>query len=107
MHANIVQPLKCVFFDGQGFARVSVKVRKTAKIEKRYNQVPHLTQDTPWESSKNTINITNKSQEVSPFTVGDHKAAINRCENMRNTRYKKHIDPQKKYRLGIVSKPIA
>ena len=27
-----------------------------------------------WESSKNTINITNKSQEVSPFPGGDHKA---------------------------------
>ena len=33
-----------------------------AKIRKRYNQVPHLTQDTTWESNKNTINITNKSQ---------------------------------------------
>ena len=25
-----------------------IKVRKTAKIGKRYNQVPHLTQDTTW-----------------------------------------------------------
>ena len=29
-----------------------IKVRKTAKIRKRYNQVPHLTQDTTWESGK-------------------------------------------------------
>ena len=29
-----------------------IKVRKTAKIRKRYNQVPHLTQDTTWESNK-------------------------------------------------------
>ena len=55
-----------------------MKVRKTAKIRKRYNQVPHLTQDTTWESNKNTINITNKSQEASPFPAGDHKAAMNR-----------------------------
>ena len=40
----------------------SVKVKKTAKNRKRYNQVPHLSQDTTWESNKNTINITNKSQ---------------------------------------------
>ena len=40
-------------------------VRKMAKIRKQYNQVPHLTQDTTCESNKNTINITNKSQEVS------------------------------------------
>ena len=31
----------------------SIKVRKEAKIWKRYNQVPHLTQDTTWESNKN------------------------------------------------------
>ena len=32
------------------------KVRKTAKIRKRYNQVPHLTQDTTRGSNKNTQN---------------------------------------------------
>ena len=40
-----------------------------------YNQVSNLTQDTTWESDKNTINTTNESQEVSPFPAGDHKAA--------------------------------
>ena len=38
--------------------------------------------------NKNTINITNKSQEVSPFPAGDQKAAMNRLESMRNTRHK-------------------
>ena len=38
---------------------ISLLVRKTAKIRKWYNQVPHLTQDTTWESNKNTINISN------------------------------------------------
>ena len=59
------------------------KVRKLAKIRKRYNQVPHLTQDTTLESNNNTINITNKSQEVSPFPAGDHKAAINGRESIK------------------------
>ena len=36
-------------------------VRKTARIRNRYNQVPHLSQDTKSESNKITINITNKS----------------------------------------------
>ena len=31
---------------------------------------------------------TNESQEVSPFPAGDHKAAMNRRENMTNTRQK-------------------
>ena len=31
----------------------SLKVRKTAKIRKRYDQVPHLAQDNTWESNKN------------------------------------------------------
>ena len=30
-----------------------IKVRKRTKIRKRFNQVPHLTQDTTWESNKN------------------------------------------------------
>ena len=30
-----------------------VKVSKKAKIRNQYNQVPHLTQDTSWESDKN------------------------------------------------------
>ena len=59
---------------------------ETARIRNRYNQVPHRSQDTKWESSKIIINMTNKSQEVSPFPSGDHKAAMNRRESMINTR---------------------
>ena len=65
-----------------------LKVRKTAKIGSRYNQVPHLSQDTKWASNTITINITNMSQEVSPFLSGDHKVAMNRRESMTNTRHK-------------------
>ena len=32
-----------------------LKVRKAAKIRNGYNQVPHLAQDTTWESDKNII----------------------------------------------------
>ena len=42
---------------------------------------------TTWESDK-TQNITNASQEVSPFPVSDHKASMNRRKNMTNTRQK-------------------
>ena len=43
----------------------------------QYNLVPHLTQDTTWESDKNTIKHNIKeSQKASPFPAGDHKAAI-------------------------------
>ena len=31
------------------------RVRKVAKIRNQYNQVPHLPQDTTWESDKNII----------------------------------------------------
>ena len=65
-----------------------VKERKMAKIGNRYNQVPHLTQDTTWESNKTAINITNKSQEFSPFLAGDHKAAMNKRKSMIITRHK-------------------
>ena len=42
-----------------------IKVRKTAKIKNRYNQVPHLTQDTVWGSVKHKKHHIQKSQEVS------------------------------------------
>ena len=49
-----------------------------------------LTQDITWESNNNTVNITNKSQELSPFPAVDQTAAMNRRESMRNKRHKKH-----------------
>ena len=40
-------------------------IKKKVKIRNRYNQVPHLTKDTIWESDKNTVNHNKQeSQEV-------------------------------------------
>ena len=64
------------------------KVSKKAKIRNRYNQLPHLTQDTTWESDKNTRKYhIEKSQEVSHFPAGDHKSAINRQETMTDRKH--------------------
>ena len=85
------------------------KISKDAKIRNQYNQVPHLTQDTNRKvtnSQSRSYTPQNESQEVSPFPAGGHKAHINR----RTQRHNKHKteknikDPQKKYRLGTVSK---
>ena len=67
----------------------------------RYNQVPHLTQDTNGKVTNSQLDTTNESQEVSPFTAGDHKAHINRRAQRHSKRKKeKNIeDPQKKYSL--------
>ena len=54
----------------------SVKVSKGAKIRNRYNQVPHLTQDTNGKVTNSQLDTTNESQEVSPFLAGYHKAHI-------------------------------
>ena len=54
------------------------KVRKRAKIRNRYNQAPHLTQDTNGKVTTSQLDITNESQEISPFPAGDHKASTNR-----------------------------
>ena len=47
-----------------------------------------MAQDTTLESDKTQLNITNKTQEVSPFPAVDHKAAMNRRKRMTNTRHK-------------------
>ena len=75
-----------VYINSQ-FNSLQTNEKKTARISNRYNQVPHLSQDTYWESSIITINITNKSQAVSPFPSGDHMAAMNKHESMANTRH--------------------
>ena len=55
-----------------------IKVRKRANIRNRYNQAPHLTQDTNGKMTTLQLDITNGSQEASPFPAGDHKASTNR-----------------------------
>ena len=62
------------------------KVSKGARIRNRYNQVPHLTQDTNGNVTNSQLDTTNESQEVSPFPAGDHMAHINR----RVQRHSKH-----------------
>ena len=52
----------------------------------RYNQVPHLTQDTNGNVTNSQLDTTNESQEGSHFPAGDHKAHINK----RAQRHSKH-----------------
>ena len=53
------------------------EVRKRAKIRNRINPAQHLTQDTNGKVTMSQLDITNESQEVSPFPAGDHKASTN------------------------------
>ena len=82
------------------------KVRKKAKIRNPYNQIPNLTQDTIWESDKNTRkHHMHESQVVSPFPAGDHKAARYRQDSLTgNTNYKKRST--KEAPLVTVSKKL-
>ena len=70
---------------------IIIEVSKGAKIRNRYNQVPHLTQDTNGKVTNSQLDTTNKSQEVSPLPAGDHKAHINRGAQ----RHSKHKTEQK------------
>ena len=68
--------------------------------------MPHLTQDTNGKVTNSQLDTTNERQEVSPFPAGDHKAHKNR-RAQRHSKHKteKNIqDPQKKYRVGTLSK---
>ena len=51
------------------------KVRQRAEIKNRYNQAPHLTQDTNGKVTTSQLGITNESQKVSPFPAGEHKVS--------------------------------
>ena len=102
---NIIQ----ILFNGTfnfSICKQIIKISEGAKIRNRYNQVPHLTQYTNGKVTNSQLPTTSESQEVSPFSAGDHKAHINR----RTQRHSKHKTeqnikhPQKKYRFGTVSK---
>ena len=54
--------------------RPGVSLSKGTKIMNRYNQVPHLTQDTNGKVTNSQLDTTNESQEVSLFPAADHKA---------------------------------
>ena len=47
-------------------------------MRNRYNQAPHLTQDTNLKVTTTQLDIADESQEVSSFPAGEHKASINR-----------------------------
>ena len=46
--------------------QIFLKVKKRANIRIRYNQAPHLTQDTNGKVKTSQLDITNESNEVSP-----------------------------------------
>ena len=73
----------------QNMANTPIKVSKGAKIRNRYNQVPHLTQDTNGKVTNSQLDTINESQEVSPFPAGDHKAHINRRARRQQTQDRK------------------
>ena len=55
---------------------IQCKVSKGAKTRNRYNQVPHLIQDTNGKMTNSQLDTINESQEVSPFPAADHKAQV-------------------------------
>ena len=72
-----------------------------AKIRNRYNQVPHLTQDTNWKVTNSQLDTTNESQEASPFPADDHKAHIKSRIQMhsKHKTEKNSTDPKRRTAL--------
>ena len=82
-----------------------MKVSKGAKIRNRYNQVPHLTQDTNGKvtNSQQTRQTRAKRSALSQQVTTKH-IKTDAHKDIANTRQNKNIkDPQKKYRLGTVN----
>ena len=52
--------------------------KKEGNDQESINKAPHLTQDTNGKVTTSQLDITNESQEVSPFPAGDQKASTNR-----------------------------
>ena len=82
---------------------ISLLFIKGAKIRNRYNQLPHLTQNTNGNVTNSQLDTTYKSQEVSPFPAGHHMAQINR----RAQRHNKHKTEKNKRAIEIHKRSTA
>ena len=88
---------------------VKIKVRKRAKIRNRYNQAPHPTQDTKGKVTTSQFNKTSQTRAKRPALSQQmtnrhqqtdvHESITKQDRNNIN-------DPQKKHRIGTVSKNI-
>ena len=90
----------------------AVKVRKTAKIRSRYNQVPHLTQDTSLDKGKDTRNIPYKKyryKTVWPFPsrwpqgCNDQTRQITKMIHKRSTALERSVQKNLTEGLKLVS----
>ena len=73
------QPIIAPYFESEnGLEFYNLEARN------RYNQAPHLTQNTNGKVTTSQLTITNESQEVSPFPAGDHKASITKRARNHN-----------------------
>ena len=82
-----------------------MKVRKKAKIRNQYNQAPHLTQDTNGRVTTSQLDIKTKAKGPAFF---QHMITMHQQTDVHEsiTKQDKYSinDPQKKHRLGTVSK---
>ena len=63
-----------------------MKVRKRANIMNRWKEGKNQESiQSNWKVITSQLDITNESQEVSPFQARDHKASINRRARKNNT----------------------
>ena len=68
------QPIIALYFESENELKLY-----NLEASSLYNQLSLLTQDTIWESDKNTRKYkTHESQEVSSFQADDHNAAMNK-----------------------------
>ena len=80
-------------------------VLEQSKEEGKDQESIQTTQDTVWESDKNTRNITYKRAKRSAFS----QQVTTRLQETDKTGWQRQItkkDPQKKHHLGMVSKKI-
>ena len=70
----------------------AIKVRKRANIRNRYNQAPHLTQDTNGKVTTSQLDNTKESREVSPFQAGEPKASTTDVHERIRKQYRNNIN---------------
>ena len=82
------------------------KIRKMAKIRNRYNQEPHMTQDTNGKVTTSSIDITRAKRSALSEQVTTKHQQTDVHESITKQDRNNINDPQQKHRLGMVNKNV-
>ena len=101
-HQKNVRPFQIMYRIKNMHIYVINKVRKASTIRNRYNQVPHLTQDTTGESDKNTIKHHKQEPRGQSFHKQEPRGQPFHKQEPRGQPFHKQVPRDQPYKIYFI-----